>query len=96
MALVRVSDPQGSIDDCSNIEMSPAVGDNGPEDVEISEKKRLAADRRKKIMEQMKSAQRNFMKENAQLFNVILSYLLNFINIFNKTDGFCCRTLNRV
>jgi hypothetical protein len=64
-------DPQGSADDCSNIEMSPGVPDVSQEDIEISEKKRMAAERRKKIMEQMKSAQRNFMKENAQLFNVI-------------------------
>ena len=33
------------------------------------EKKRLAAERRKKIMEQMALAQKNFMKENATLFD---------------------------
>ena len=33
------------------------------------ERKRLAAERRKKIMEQMAKAQKNFMKENATLFD---------------------------
>ena len=33
------------------------------------ERKRLAAERRKKIMEQMQKAQKNFMKENATLFD---------------------------
>ena len=32
------------------------------------ERKRLAAERRKKVMEQMKNAQKNFMKENKDLF----------------------------
>ena len=32
------------------------------------ERKRLAAERRKKVMEQMKNAQKNFMKENKELF----------------------------
>ena len=32
-------------------------------------KKRLAAERRKKVMDQMKNAQKNFMKENKQLFD---------------------------
>lgn len=50
--------------------MGAAVGDVSQEDIELSEKKKLAADRRKKLMEQMKKAQRNFMKENAQLFDV--------------------------
>ena len=35
-----------------------------------SEKKRLAAERRRKIMEQMAKAQKNFMKENAKMFEV--------------------------
>ena len=34
-----------------------------------SERKRLAAERRKKIMEQMAMAQKNFMKENATMFD---------------------------
>jgi E3 ubiquitin-protein ligase UBR2 len=33
------------------------------------EKKRLASERRKKVMDQMKNAQKNFMKENKQLFD---------------------------
>ena len=33
------------------------------------ERKRLAAERRKKVMEQMKNAQKNFMKENKDLFS---------------------------
>ena len=43
-------------------EPSPAA-----EDKEI-ERKRIAAERRKKVMEQMKNAQKNFMKENKSLF----------------------------
>ena len=34
-----------------------------------TERKRLAAERRKKVMDQMKNAQKNFMKENKQLFD---------------------------
>ena len=30
---------------------------------------RLAAERRKKVMDQMKNAQKNFMKENKQLYD---------------------------
>ncbi len=33
-----------------------------------NERKRLAAERRKKVMDQMKNAQKNFMKENKKLF----------------------------
>ena len=33
-----------------------------------AERKRLAAERRKKVMDQMKNAQKNFMKENKSLF----------------------------
>ena len=34
-----------------------------------AERKRLAAERRKKVMDQMKNAQKNFMKENKQLYD---------------------------
>ena len=44
-------------------EPSPAA-----EDKEI-ERKRIAAERRKKVMDQMKNAQKNFMKENKDLFS---------------------------
>ncbi len=41
---------------------------SGP-DAKDLERKRLAAERRKKVMEQMKNAQKNFMKENKAMFD---------------------------
>ena len=61
----------GATDEAGNQALTPAphqMASTGSSDAE-TEKKRKAAERRKMIMAQMQKAQKNFMQENAKLFD---------------------------
>ena len=63
----RVAGIQMEVQESKSVEMDQKM-DEVVDEKEV-ERKRLAAERRRKVMDQMKNAQKNFMKENKKLFD---------------------------